>query len=371
MISQTDDEIFYHLAVLQTPQIGHANAKFLLSHFPNIREVFSAPKSRLAKVPGIGDKAVQAIISKSGLDIAENIIKDCQKKGIKIIHYLSSDYPSKLKQVLDAPYVFYYQGDKIHNDRSVAIVGTRDATNYGKSMTARIVEELVPYQTMIVSGLAYGIDIEAHRAALQYQLPTIGVLAGGLDRIYPSTHTKTVDKMIDQGGGILSEQPPGTKPDAHLFPARNRIIAALSDATIVVEAKQKGGALITASVADSYDRPVFAVPGNLDHPHSEGCNHLIRNQKALIYTSAKDLVYYLNWDQESTENKNKKVVLPELTQEEEKVYQLLSGITEGVNIDELSWKSGIPINQIASVLLSMEFKGIVKALPGKKFKSTN
>ncbi|MFT4737591.1 MAG: DNA processing protein [Cyclobacteriaceae bacterium] len=371
MTYQKPDEVYYHLALISTPGIGHANAKFVLSHFPNIKDVFESPKSRLLKIPGIGEKAANALKNKSGFVKADAIAKSVDSSKMEMVSYLSPHYPAKLKRVLDAPYLFYYRGDlnALSHSRTVAIVGTRAATNYGKEMAKKIVTELSPYHAAIISGLAYGIDIEAHRESLNQGLRTIGVLAGGLDRIYPSLHQKTVEKMIESGG-IISEQSPGTKPEAHLFPARNRIIAAMSDATVVVEAKKKGGALITAEIADSYNRPVFSVPGNLNMPTSEGCNFLIRNQKALLLTQAKDIAYYLNWSINEDDQEEIAVDLPELNKEEACVYQLLSDQKQGLTIDTIAWKSEIQVNKLASVLLSLEFKNLVKPLPGKMYKIT-
>lgn len=371
MSSPTADEEFYSLALLNTPGIGHANAKFVLSHFPDLSDVFNAPKNRLSKVPGIGDKAIKNIRSKSGLRTADAILTDSNKKGIKVIPYHSKDYPSKLRQILDAPFVLYYKGNSVLDfQKSLGIVGTRDATSYGKDITKKIVQGVKNQEPVIISGLAYGIDIEAHKNSLSEGLSTIAVLAGGLDRVYPNIHQKVADKMIEQGG-VLSEQPPGTKPDAHLFPARNRIISGLSDALVVVEAKEKGGALITAALSDSYDRPVFAVPGSLDQKMSVGCNKLIRDQKALIYTGPSDLLYHLGWSDENSGKTEQQNDIPDLSNEESVVYDLLVEHPTGISIDDLAWKSKIQINLLSSVLLTLEFKGLVKSLPGKKYKGIN
>lgn len=372
MVSLTPDDIFHSLALLHTPGIGHANAKFVLSHFPTLSDVFSAPKSRLLKIPGIGEKAAQNIRRKIGFERAEMIATAAEKQSIKIFPFHSNQYPIKLRQIIDAPFILYYKGAlSLQFDRSIGIVGTREASSYGKEVTEAIVNEISTFSPCIISGLAYGIDIEAHRKAMQFHLSTLAVLAGGLDRIYPSVHQKTADKMLEYGG-LLSEQPPGTKPEAHLFPARNRIISGLSDALIVVEAKEKGGALITASISDSYNRPVFAVPGNLNQATSKGCNLLIRNQKALIYTGKKDLSYHLNWSEtEESDHYQTQLELPALNNDETLVYNLLLENANGFTIDDLSWKSKIQINLLSSVLLGLEFKGLVKSLPGKRYQGIN
>jgi DNA processing protein len=371
MSSLKADEKYNALALLLSPGVGHANAKFILSHYPNLSEVFNAPKSRLMKIPGVGEKASSSIRKKTGLALADKIFREAEQKEIEIIPFHSESYPPKLRQIIDAPFILYYKGSaSLAFEKSVGIVGTREASVYGKDMTQKIVSNLGDYSPAVISGLAYGIDIEAHRSALNEGLPTFAVMAGGLDRVYPSIHQKIADKMISQGG-LLSEKPPGTKPDAHLFPARNRIIAGLSDALIVVEAKAKGGALITAALSDSYNRTVFAVPGNLNQQTSEGCNILIRNQKALIYTGHKDLQYHLGWSEAKDQSTNTDRVLPDLNEQETKVYELLIEKPTGLSIDDLSWQSDIQINLLSSVLLTLEFKGLVKSLPGKKYQGIN
>ena len=275
------DELLYQVGLQLIPGIGNGNAKHLISYRNGARNVFQSTKSQLTKIPGIGTKTIQELMQQNVLREAEAILNNCHRADVEILHFTSRSYPSRLKTLFDAPNILYKTGDvDLNMARSVSIVGTRRATAYGKSMTQNIVLDLKSNQVTTVSGLAYGIDIEAHRASMENNIPTIAVIAGGLDRIYPSQHKKYVDQ-IKSNGCLLSEHPPGTKPEAHLFPARNRIIAGMGDTTIVVEAGTKGGALITAHLADSYDRPVFAVPGNLNNPFSEGCNRLIRNQKSL------------------------------------------------------------------------------------------
>jgi DNA processing protein len=357
------EELLHQLALQFVPGVGNGNAKQLISYCGSASEVFISKAGTLDKIPGIGSKTIQAIRKKSTFQKAESILRTCAEKRYQVLHFTSKNYPSNLKTVYDAPNILYFQGKgNLSPVRSVAIVGTRSATAYGKSITSQTVRLLKPLNVTIVSGLAYGIDIEAHKASIQNNMPTIAVIAGGLDRIYPSRHIKYIDEII-RTGGILSENPPGTKPEAHLFPARNRIIAGLADATIVVEAAIKGGALITANIADSYDRPVFAIPGNLGQTYSTGCNALIKSQKALIYTDTKDLVYHLNWDGESIQERND----IELDPQETTIVSLLRHEPTGYAIDELCWKSQIQINQLATVLLNLEFKGVIRTLPGKKY----
>lgn len=360
-------EKLYQVALELIPRIGDVTAKNLIAYCGSASAIFTSKKALLNKIPGIGAKTIEVVSSTAVLHEAEKILTESTKKGIAIHHYTDPTYPAKLKQVADAPNIIYSKGKINSSERVIAIVGTRNATEYGRDITEKIVAESKELNAVIVSGLAYGIDVTAHRAALRNNIPTVGVLAGGLDKIYPSLHQKTAEEMLDQGG-LISENPPGIKAEAHFFPARNRIIAGMSDAVIVVEAARKGGALITANIADSYNRVIFAVPGDLSNTYSEGCNYLIRNQKALIYTGVKDLQYHLNWDEQSQLIQQKKEQdISSLTPPERSIFKILEGQKEGIAIDDLSWRAQIPINQVATLLLNMEFQGLVKSLPGKKY----
>lgn len=362
------DELVHQLCLELIPGIGHKGAKQLLSYCGSASEVFKSSKSKLLKIPGVGQKMANAILASSSRKEAEAIISASEKIDSQVLHYTNPLYPKKLKQLHDAPSIIYVKGNgELNPSRSIAVVGARKATSYGKNLTDKIVEELSSIEVTVVSGLAYGIDIQAHKASLKNHTPTYAVIAGGLDRIYPSPHKKYAEQLLETGG-LISECPPGTKPDPHLFPSRNRIIAGLTDATIVVEAAEKGGALITASIADSYDRLVFAVPGNLGSSLSAGTNKLIASQKALIYTGVSDLIYHLGWSLEQKEQKQ--IDLPPLSQDEEELFTFLKEQGKPIEIDLIAISMNVPINQIASLLLTLEFKGLVKSLPGKKFGAT-
>jgi DNA processing protein len=273
----------------------------------------------------------------------------------------------------DCPMVLYTKGSiDLNPSRSVAIVGTRNATEYGKNITKKIIEDLSPYQTTIISGLAYGVDIEAHKTALATNLPTIGVLGSSVDQIYPAFHKSTADQMMENGGGLISEYPPGTVMHPSNFPRRNRIISGISDAVIVVEAAQKGGALITAEIAFSYNKEVFAVPGNLLSTYSEGCNNLIKSMKATIYTGPKDLEEALSWSKENpsaTNTKTKMLDLSKYNEEEREILKILLERKE-LEIDQIAILLNVSISSLASNLLNLEFEGLIKSLPGKKYKLT-
>ncbi|MFY0626001.1 MAG: DNA-processing protein DprA [Reichenbachiella sp.] len=363
-----EQELLYVLALKEIQGIGDVLAKQLISYCGSAEAIFKSTKGKLRKIPNIGAKTIEGIGSKESLKKAEISLENCIKQGISVIPYFHRDFPEKLNLVNDAPLLIFHKGNVCYNNRKViGIVGTRNATEYGKEMTTEIVKGLVPHDAVIVSGLAYGIDIAAHRASLKSNLSTVGVLAGGLDRVYPAAHRKSAEEML-MNGSLIAEQAPGVKPEPHFFPARNRIIAGMSDLVIVVEAANKGGALITGNIAHSYNREVFAVPGQLDHRYSEGCNALIRSQRANIYTRVEDLEYLMNWEKGEKKVAEISLDLSQLSEDEKVIVMLLQNFKDGLQLDELSWKSNLPINTAASVLLNLEFSGLVKSLPGKKYK---
>lgn len=367
---ETDPEnLRYHLALSQAPKVGPGIFKAILAYSGSAKAFFELNKGKAAKIPRVGEKllAIQKQ-AETLLQKADELINLSEKKGYKIHISTASDFPSRLKMQEDGPVVIFTQGNgDLHFERSVGIVGTRSATAYGKAITRKIVEDLLPYQPVIISGLAYGIDIEAHRAALQVGLPTLAVMGSPINQIYPAIHKKTAEQL-QETGILLSEYAPGSTMVPGNFPARNRIIASLSDALIVVEAAEKGGALITAEIAYSYNKDVFAVPGNLQSPFSEGCNQLIRKMKASIYTGPNDIAEALFWSKPG-EEKTKKPILDLAGRDEEDTAILKLLLEKGESeIDQISYLTEIPLGMLSSRLLSLEFEGIVKSLPGKKFK---
>ena len=353
--------------------MGSILIRQLISYCGSATDVFRSPVAKLLKIPGIGEVTARSILKPTALLEAEQVMKRLEKLGATAHFYTDKTYPARLKALYDAPALLYFQGTgDLNSLRTIGLVGTRQATEYGRRVTSEIIEAVAPYNVSIISGLAYGIDIAAHRASLANGLPTVGVMASGLDIIYPNIHQKTAQDMIALGG-LLTESRPGTKPDAHLFPARNRIIAGLSDVVVVVEAAAKGGALITAEYANNYHREVFAVPGQLTQAFSAGCNKLIRENKAQIYTKPKDIIEALNWDQSPTtvnETGIQPITMPllpvDMTEDESQVMALLRQVKD-LHIDELSWKCQIPMGRLASLLLNLEFRGFVRSLPGKKY----
>ncbi len=302
--------------------------------------------------------------------MAEEELDALEKKGAELVFITQPEYPSRLKEVNDAPVILFTKGELDLNPlKAISIVGSRKATDYGKSVVSELVSGLKDHNACIISGLAYGIDIQAHKEAIRLGLQTIGVTGSGLDIIYPGAHKKYLDEMY-RNGGIITEFSLGTKPEAYNFPARNRIIAAMSDATIVIEASSKSGALITAEIANSYNKDVFAVPGQIGAKYSEGCHKLIKAFKANLITSIEDLEYLLGWDDNDPSSNTQVLIIDDkLSSEEKKVINLLKENTELI-IDEISWRAELPINQIAAILLNLEFMGYVNNLPGNKFKLT-
>lgn len=370
MSAPVNDALADHIALSLIPQIGPGIFKTIISYCGSPRNFFTMPKGKAEKIPGIGNRLLSLRNQYPQYrSQADKIIQDCIKHDVQIHSYADPSYPARLKSFVDSPVILYSKGHiNLNPERSIGIVGTRNASEYGKSITRKIVEDLAPYQPTIISGLAYGIDIEAHRAALQSDLPTIGVLGTSLDKIYPATHNSTAQSMVAKGG-LLSEYKIGSELNKANFPQRNRIIAALSDAVIIVEAAIKGGALITAEIAYSYNKEVFAVPGNLQAKYSEGCNNLIRTMKAGIYMGPKEIEEALSWTPPGTAPADKVPVL-DMDSFEPDEQLILKSILENkeLEIDQLSWMTQLPLSQLATKLLQLEFQGIVKSLPGKKYR---
>ncbi len=359
-------QLLYELALHLTPGIGNVNIKMLISYFGSAEAVLKTPKGKLAKTPSIGTVTASKIHQGSYLKEAQEELDKADKLGVQTISFTDKKYPKQLKSIPDAPAILFVKGNIDFNaQKTIAIVGTRKATKYGKELTESIIQELAPYNPIIVSGLAYGIDIKAHTEALNQGLSTVAVMASGADIIYPAVH-KAVAYEITQHGALVTEQKLGTKPDAPRFPARNRIIAGLSDGTVVIEAAKKGGALITAEIANGYNRDVFALPGNASNKYSEGCNHLIKINKAHLVTSAKDIAYIMGWDLEGSEKVTRPSInLEDLSEDEQLMMELLSESISGLHIDLICIKSQLSPSIVASVLLQLEFQGLVKVLPGK------
>jgi len=363
-----DQERVYLLALHFVPGVGDILIKQLISYCGSATEVFQQTRRKLLRIPGIGEIVTNAILNGKSLREAEAEWNLAAKQQVQILFFTDAAYPARLKTLEDAPSMLYVKGNtNLNPPRTVGIVGTRKATPYGRSCVEELVQGLVSHQVHIISGLAYGIDIHAHKEALNHGLTTVAVLGSGIDIIYPSAHRDTAARLVNQGA-LVTENHFGTQPDAHNFPQRNRIIAGLCDALVVVEAGDKGGALITAEIANSYNRDVFAVPGNINSTYSLGCNRLIKTNRAHLLTSAKDLEYIMNWSPEQIKHDTQLMLeLQELPDEERNLLTLMRDKKRSLSIDELAWLMDAPQGQLASLLLSLEFKNRVVSLPGKRY----
>lgn len=357
----------FELALCRLPGIGNVLGRQLVSYCGNAEQVFKTKKSALLKIPGIGEQLADAIIQQNVLKDAENELQRALKDKTNLLYFNHPSYPKALFHLPEAPMLLYAKGNADFNaPKMISIVGTRAATGYGEDVINHLLESIQSFGPTIVSGLAYGIDILAHKKAIALGLPTIAVMGNGMDAIYPAVHKKYTPQMIENGA-LLTEYGYGKKAEAFHFPARNRIIAGLSQLTLVVEAQSKGGALITAEIANEYNREVMAVPGRVEDKCSQGCNMLIKQHKAHIYTKPQDVVELLQWDV-ATKKSNPQPMLPlDLSEMELKIFDLLQKHQE-MHIDDLSFHTVIPINTLASTLLELEFKGYIKNIPGKKFK---
>jgi len=356
------------LALHFIPGIGNYTIRQLISYCGSAEKVFKTPKGKLKKIPEIGEVTAEAIARGKPFAQADREWKKSEKENAQLIFFTDKTFPSRLKQIPDAPSLLYAKGNiDFENPKTVGIVGTRKSTEYGRECVEQLVGDLQKHQALIISGLAYGIDIQAHRQAVKKNLPTLGVMGSGLDVMYPASHLETAKKMLAHGG-IVSENSFGAKPDAHNFPARNRIIAGLCDVLVVVEAALKGGALITAELANSYNRDVMAFPGNVGRSYSEGCNSLIKSNRAHLITSVKDLEYVMNWSIDVKNPKKESISLEKYEPDEQVVLKILMENNNQLMMDELTWRSGLPIGKLASLLLTLEFKGVLKPLPGNTYK---
>jgi DNA processing protein len=361
--------LHHRIALSFVKNLGPVSAKSLIAYLGSEEAIFKTSVAKMVKIPGIGDKRVALWDFDDALKKAEKELLFIEKHGIEVIFYTDSRYPKRLKNCGDSPVLLYAKGKmELNPPHIISIVGTRNATDYGRQLCKQLIEELQQYQVLIVSGLALGIDVAAHKECLRLNMPTVGVLGHGLDRLYPSQNRATADKMLENGG-LLSEYPSGTIPDRENFPQRNRIVAGIADATVVIEAGIKGGALITAEIANSYNRDVFAFPGRLGDDYSEGCNFLIRNNKAGLLTCVADLAFSLGWEKTDHAKPVEQFVLPlDLSADERLIFDILQQHKAPLAIDDLTIKANMPMSMLAMNLLNMEMQGYIRSLPGKTYK---
>lgn len=359
-------ELLYQLALTLIPGIGDINGKRLLAYCGSAEAVFKAKQNELLKIPGIGAVIMKNILHHQSFGKAEEEILFLEKNNIQPIFYTYQNYPERLKNCEDGPMMLYYKGNAdLNGKRFVAIVGTRKITNYGRAKCEEIISGLSPYKPLVLSGLAYGVDSCAHKCALDNGLQTIGVLAHGIDTLYPSQNRKLAENMQTQGG-ILTEFISGTKPEREYFPRRNRIVAGMSDAVLVIESDKNGGAMITAEIAASYNRDVFALPGRAGDDLSRGCNFLIKTNRAALIELADDIAFQLGWENTIKNEKKQPELFVHLSKEETEILELIKN-AEAIEIDELAIKSHMATSKIAANLLNLEFQGIVRRLPGNKY----
>ena len=363
------ENLDYKIAISLIPGIGAVTARNLIAYVGSVEGVFLEKEKNLMKIPGVGEVNAKRVVRQNVLDRAKREVDFILKNKIQTYFYLDEHYPARLKNCSDAPIILFYKGNASLNEkRIISVVGTRNATNYGKEICDELIRNFSEksYPIVVVSGLAYGIDIHAHKACLKYQIPTIGVFAHGLDKIYPAIHAPIASKMLENGG-LISDFVSQSNIDRQNFLRRNRIIAGLADATIIVESAEKGGALVTADIANSYNRDVFAFPGRSTDPFSRGCNKIIKLNEAMLVESQADIEKAMSWDIKTSSPKFVQTSLfTELTPEEQTIIDHLKSADRF--IDEITMETKFSMSKVSALLLGLEFKGLVASLPGKMYR---
>ncbi len=365
----TEKEFIALLRLLHVPNIGDVIAKRLIAACGSPTAVFDDKPYQLLKIEGIGKVTLNGLYDLEHLEAAEKEYEFVQNNEIEYSYFLDADYPSYLKHCIDAPVLLFKRGNiDFENRKIISVVGTRNITNYGSAFCESFIAEIAPLNPIIVSGFAYGVDIAIQKAAMGHGLQTIGCLAHGLNQIYPKVHKKYMQK-VEKNGGFVTEFWSISNPDRENFLKRNRIIAGMSEATVVVESAEKGGSLVTADIANSYDRDVFAVPGRTSDKYSTGCNNLIKQQKARVITSVADLIYLLGWEIDQKPKKEvQKQLFVELDATEKEIYSYLQSNGKQL-LDTVALECKLPVFRVSSTLLNMEMKGVVRPLPGKLFEA--
>ncbi len=362
------NDLLYQIALTLTPHIGDVHSKTLIGYYGSAEAVFKARKKELEQIEGIGTVRAGSIKSFDNFFIAEEEIKFIEKYKIVPLFITDKAYPQRLLNCYDSPTLLYYRGNAdLNHAKILSVVGTRNNSAYGKNCTEQIIEDLAAESILIASGLAFGIDSIAHKAALKNGLSTVGVLAHGLDYIYPPQNKSLAKQMVDQGG-LLTEFRSTTNPDKQNFPRRNRIVAGICDGILIVESSNKGGSLITAELANGYNKDVFALPGKTTDLKSEGCNQLIKQNKAVLISAASDILDMMNWAPKlKPSSKKQRSLFIELSADEKKITAILE-TGESIPIDQLYLKSGLSNSKMAAALLLLEMQHIVECLPGKLYR---
>jgi DNA processing protein len=357
------------LAILRLQKckaVGDILAKKLIVNVGDVSQIFKEKAASLSKINGIGNHVLKHLFDTENIKLATQELKYIQDNAIAYSYFLEDNYPTNLQHCIDSPILLFKDGNiDFSNQKIISIVGTRNMSSYGRDFCNKLVADLAEYNPIIVSGFAYGVDICAHKAAIKHNLQTIAVLAHGLEEIYPKVHKKYINK-VNENGGFLTEFWHNETPLRENFLKRNRIVAGISKATIIIESAAKGGSLVTADIASSYDKDVFAVPGRTTDLYSKGCNNLIKNNSAFLLNSAEEIVKMLNWDLKEQPKAIQQQLFLELNENEQKIYDLLHKKGKQL-LDVISLECNIPMYQLASILLQMELKGISKPLPGKVF----
>ena len=374
-MNSSEEEQIYSIALTMVPGIGHIGAKHLIDGMGNAVDVFRLRKEMPERIPEVSQRVIEALDCPQAVFRAEQEYEFIRKNRISCLSFHDEAYPSRLRECEDAPVVLFFKGNADLNSLHILnMVGTRNATDSGTQICASFLRDLKALcpDVLVVSGLAYGIDIHAHREALANELPTVGVLAHGLDRIYPHVHRKTAVDMLEKGG-LLTEFLSGTNPDRHNFISRNRIVAGMCDATIVIESAEKGGSLITAELAEGYHRDCFAFPGRMSDEYSKGCNRLIRDNKASLLLSAEDFVQAMGWNIPMTLSEKVSVqrsLFIELSEEEQKIVAILEKLGN-LQINSLVVEADIPVNKMTALLFELEMKGVIRVLAGGMYQLLN
>ncbi|MBI3884069.1 MAG: DNA-protecting protein DprA [Sphingobacteriales bacterium] len=362
-----NNDLLYQVALTLVPNIGDIHAKILVNHFGDAESIFKANKKDLEYIDGIGTVRANSIKGFDNFFNSEEELKFIDSYKITPLFITDKNYPQRLLNCYDSPVLLYYRGNADLNiSKIVGIVGTRNNTECGKAICEQLVEELSQHNILISSGLAFGIDTIAHKAAIKNNLQTVGVLAHGLDTLYPPQN-KLLAKQMTEQGGLLTEFISGSRPDKQNFPKRNRIVAGMSDAIVVIETNKRGGSLITAELANGYNKDVFAFPGRINDTKSEGCNYLIKNNKASLITSADDLLENMGWKEQKISPKKQRSLFIELTPDEKIIVDILQQV-DYLQIDELYLKSNLSSSAVAAALLMLEMQSVVVSLPGKIYK---
>lgn len=361
------NDLRYQVALTLINGIGVVQAKQLIDHFGNSEAIFKAKRKDLGQLEGIGEVRARQISTFTNFATAEKEIEFCEKHHIQLLFLTHKKYPQRLLNCYDAPTLLYYRGNAdLNSSKVISIIGTRSNSDYGKQITEQFIEDIQAQNVLILSGLAFGIDAIAHKAAIRNKMATVGVLAHGLDTIYPALHKSLAKEML-LNGGLLTEFRRNTQPDKFSFPRRNRIVAGMSDATLVIETAVRGGSMITAELAYNYNRDLFALPGKVNDLKSSGCLKLIQQNKAVLFTNASHFMSEMGWEQIKQQPQKQKELFVELTEDEQKIAGLLKDKVS-VSIDELYLKSGLSSSTVAAAILNLELQNVIISIPGKRYR---